>query len=179
MKNPVVRAAEIDDILFRNLRSRKATNMNAIQKLLNLLYIPIFWLTYVTILPTTNRQYSKLRYLCYPIIGGTFIFYIFTAGQSSIMTYLIAVLATGIVATLAMFTILKRDEPPTGTVKKALVFLGFFSSICWLWFLSDLLVSMIKTLHIIFNYHYVFMMISAFSCLQWSPSFRTQYNHPN
>lgn len=169
MKNPVVRAAEIDDLLFRNLRGRKSSAMNSFQKLLNTLYMPIFYLTYVTVLPTTNRQYSKLRYLCFPLIGGTFIFYIFTNGQSSILTYLIAVIATGVVATLGLFTVLKKDEPPTGVVKKALVFLGFFSSVCWLWFLSDLLVSMIKTLHVIFNYHYVFMMIAAFSFLAWVP----------
>lgn len=103
------------------------------------------------------------------MIGGTFIFYIFTAGKSSLTEYLIAVVSTGIVATLALVALLKRDQPPTGAVKRTLILLGFFSSICWLWFLSDLLVSMIKTLHIIFNFHYVFMMIAVFSFLAWVP----------
>ena len=169
MKNAVVRAAEIDDLLFRNLRARNTKNMNPLQKLLNTLYLPIFYLTWITVLPTTSRQYNKLRYLCYPIVGGTFVFYIFTKGQSSLLTYLIAVIGVGVVATLGLFAVLKRDEPPTGMVKKTLVFLGFFSSVCWIWFLSDLLVSMIKTLHVIFNYHYVFMMIAAFSFLAWVP----------
>ena len=43
------------------------------------------------------------------------------------------------------------------------------SSLCWLWVLSDLLVSMIKTMHIVFNYHYVYMMIAVFAFLAWLP----------
>jgi hypothetical protein len=83
--------------------------------------------------------------------------------------FMILVVATGMVFTLIMVMMLKTNEPPKGTFKSYLKIMGVFSSICWVWLLSDLLVSMIKSLHIIFNYHYVYMMIGIFSFLEWVP----------
>lgn len=169
LKNPVVKCAEIDDILFKNLRSRSMANMTSMEKFLNFAYLPISFLTYLTILPTSSRQYNKLRYLCYPLVGGSFIAYVTSKGNMTITAYLLCVVCAGAVATLGLFAVLKQNEAPTGKVKNLLLVLGVFSSLCWLWVLSDLLVSMIKTLHIVFNYHYVYMMIAIFAFLAWLP----------
>lgn len=169
LKNPVVKCAEIDDILFKNLRSRPMGEMTSMEKILNYAYLPISFLTYLTILPTSSRQYNKLRYLCYPLVGGSFIAYVISKGNMTLTAYLLCVVCAGLVATLGLFAILRNDSAPTGNVKNLLLVLGVFSSLCWIWVLSDLLVSMIKTMHIVFNYHYVYMMIAIFAFLAWLP----------
>jgi hypothetical protein len=55
MSNSVVRSAEIDDLLFRNLRAKPTLSMNSFQRFLNYLYLPIALITYITVLPTSKR----------------------------------------------------------------------------------------------------------------------------
>lgn len=172
VKNPIVKSAEIDEILFRNVREREFKQMNSIQKILTILYSPIALLTYITIFPTSDSQkkYNKIRYLLCPIFGATFVFYVITNGRSkSLIFYLTAVAALAIVVTLLLFFILKPNEQPTGKVQTMITTLGLIATLAWIWFLTDILISIVKSLHIILNYHYCFMMIGAVSFLAWIP----------
>lgn len=190
VKNPGVKAAEIDEILFRNLRKRPFGKLNTIQKVLEVMYTPIKYLGFLTILPTSLEEeptsekekthktqntdiindYSRFRYLINPVFGLMFIFYTLTNFKSpSLIFYLTAFLSIAATITLILFFNLHPESPPKGKLRSMITTLGFITSLSWMWFLTDIIVSIVKSLHILFNYHYSIMMIGAVSFLAWVP----------
>ena len=171
--NPVVRSAEIDAKLYRDLRSKPLGELEGSEKLLMYLYQPIHWLTYFTILPTSNKQFHRLRYLAWPLLGVPFLFYILTAGlfaEESFFIYFGIYTGIGIVVALGLFwRVFSQNEAPKGGLKGLSSTLGVAGSLAWMWLLCDMLVSLIKTLHVVFNFQYTFMMIGMFSFFIWTP----------
>lgn len=172
VRNSVVRAAEVDQILFRNQRLKKFGSKDLLEKILTILYIPIRIATWVTVLPTTKREFSKTRYIFCGIFSPLFLFYVCTYGKILKLEVIGTVLAAAGVLCLIFGIIvlrIKGNIGPKGFIKKILYFWGFLSGLGWIWLLTDIAVSIIQTYHVVFNYQYIFMMLAAFSYLAWLP----------
>ena len=167
--NDIVRSAEIDNLLFQSMSSRPFPKLPLMTKIISLLNLPISILTYLTVLPTTPTGYTKQRYILNPIFGGSFLFFITSYGKLRRPWLFISVLLLCIAVSVLFGFVLTGDRAPTGKLKSFFITLGFLTSFAWMFFLSDLLLCIIQTLNILFNYHYTFMMISAFSFWVWIP----------
>jgi len=51
--------------------------------------------------------------------------------------------------------------------------IGVLTTLCWIWFLCDFLVNIIRTTNVIFDYKYDFLMIGGASFLIWAPLYLT------
>lgn len=167
--NQAVRSAEINVILYRNLSRKSFSELNTFRKILTIMNFPISILTYITVLPTTEEGYTKWRYLLNPAFGFTFVYFIFTYLHIYNIYIFSGMVATGVILSILFSFVLIDDKAPTGKLKQFFMFLGFITAFCWLFFLSDILVSVIKALNVLFNYQYTFMMISSFSFCTWVP----------
>lgn len=167
--NDAVRSAEINVILYKNLALEPFSKLNVYRKILFLLNTPISILTYITVLPTTEEGYTKYRYLLNPFFGSLFLYFIITYLKLQNLYIFALVLVFGLLVSFLFSFVLINDRAPTGKLKDFFMFLGFITSFCWLFFLSDILVSVIETLNVLFNYQYSFMMVSSFSFWTWVP----------
>lgn len=167
--NDGVRSAEISSILYRNMTLLPFSSLNLYRKILAILNFPINLLTYLTVLPTTEEGYTKIRYILNPFFGMMFTYFMITY-LKIYKIYLLAVVALlGLCFSALLGFVLVGDKAPTGKLKEFFMFLGFITSFFWMFFLSDVLVSVIETLNVLFNYQYTFMMVSSFSFWNWVP----------
>lgn len=105
--------------------------------------------------------------LCWPSMFGFVVGYrrgFFYEGTWGFLVYG----AVGVV--LAPVTcLLVSNRGVSGFFRFCFKFVGFVMSFLWLFMLSDMVVSIIVTLNVLFNYQYSFMMISVFSFWAWLP----------
>lgn len=170
--NDVVRAAEINSILHRNMSQRPFSMLSSVQKFLYVFNLPVRIAAYLTILPTNEINYSKMRYCINCLLSPLFCSYVLSYRSLIFKTntpYLIGISTFSVVFSGIIFFILDAKRAPTGKLKYFFYTLGFLTATVWLFYLSDCLISFIISLNVLFNYNYTFMMIGAFSFWAWIP----------
>lgn len=170
--NEVVRAAEINAMLYMNMSQRPFRLLNPIQKFLFALNLPINLATYLTIFPTSNFGYSKTRFVLNSFFAP--LFSIFVISYRKVLfydSYIIigAIFLFAIISAAGTFILLDSNKSPVGRIKHFYSAYGFVVAVLWLFMLSDCLVSIIIGFRVLFNYSYTFMMLAAFSFWAWIP----------
>jgi hypothetical protein len=169
--NENVRAAEISAKLTKNALERPFKHLTNFQKFIFVLTLPAKLLAWLTVFPTSKAKYSKIRYLCASVFGVLFAAFIvsyrriLTASRTSQIFVLSAALIFGVGTQIT----LQSGAAPTGMLRQFYYVLGALQAFLWLFFLSDMLLSVIIGLNIMFNYSYTFMMVSCFSFWAWLP----------
>lgn len=170
LNNPIVKSVEVDEILFRNVRQTPFKDLNGMQRFLSILYLPIWLLTTLTVLPTSSKQYNRFRYIINAALGPFVIFFTLTGFVFNPMSpYFMATVGVSFITTLGFFLSLDAKQEPVGRMKTVVKTLGIICCLTWIWLLSDILVSLFKSFHNLFNYHYAMMAIGAISFLAWIP----------
>lgn len=133
-------------------------------------FLPMRFISYLTILPTTKVTYSKLRCQAWCLFGLPFSMYVLTFGAAIVNSYTLLFTMMVSVALFMVFTIkLESDKPPSSNYFRIVQVVGILNALSWNWWFCDNLVNIIRCLNLIFNYHYTFMMIGIFSGLIWGP----------
>lgn len=131
---------------------RKFTDMTGTEKVLFVVDFPFLVLSYLTILPTTKEDFSKLRCLIWPIPGTAFAMWMIFGHPSMIWVYVglpLAIILFGIF----FFFIPSEDTPqhPPTPIQFLITFLGCVSSCCWMYLLVELLVDLLNTFGMVFD----------------------------
>jgi hypothetical protein len=146
------------------------------QKVIVIINLGIYSLTKATIYPTdefyeTSKTGLILRYtlnsLFFPLFSGYVVGYrrgLIYHGNWGFPIYG----GVGIVLSLLTYLMVSK-RGVSGSWKYLFKLVGFSVSFLWLFMLSDMVVSIIISLNVLFNYQYSFMMISVFSFWAWMP----------
>lgn len=168
--NNVVRSYEIETILYRNFFERGFKSFTPPQKLLAVVVIPIRVMSYLTILPTNEKNYSKMRFILNPIFSSALLCLCLTDIEDIGMEASMGILIMGLVLFLIFLVFLDPDNPPEGRFKQMTVTISFVASVLWIAILGNIAVSFINSLSVVYNLSYPFMMVVVFSPLSWIPS---------
>jgi hypothetical protein len=174
--SPMVIAAEIDFILYEDSCRTPFKKLSCAKKVIVILNLAISTMTKATIYPTddlyeTSKTGLVLRYTMvsffFPLLAGFVVGYrrgLIYHGNWGFPIY------GGIGAIFAILTYLMVSKRGvSGSWKYFFKMVGFITSFLWLFMLSDMVVSVIISLNVLFNYQYSFMMISVFSFWAWMP----------
>lgn len=115
-------------------------------KITHILDLPAEYIFYLTALPVSEEQYSKVRCLVFSIPGTFFTWWVFHPEID--MTYIYYALPTGVVIFL-IFLITLKEEPPKWSM--ILTILGVISGLLWTKVLVGILIDMLNTLGVILN----------------------------
>jgi sodium/potassium/calcium exchanger 6 len=130
---------------------RKFVDMTGTEKVLYIVDYPFMVLSYLTILPTTEEHYSRLRCLIWPIPGTAFALWMILGHPTIWWAYIGGPIAVILLA--AFFFLLPRDNSVKLSTPMAftITFLGCVSSCCWMYFFIDLLIDLLNTIGVVFN----------------------------
>lgn len=174
--SPSIMAAEIDFVLYEDSCKTVFSRLSCVKKIIVLLNLGISTMTKATVYPTddfyeTSKTGLITRYTLvsffFPIFSGYVVGYrrgLIYHGNWGFPIYG----GIGLILSLATFLMVSK-RGVSGSWKYFFKMIGFITSFLWLFMLSDMVVSIIICLNVLFNYQYSFMMISVFSFWAWMP----------
>ena len=174
--SPSVMAAEIDYLLYDEACKTKFSNQTKMKKFAIFMNIIVSTLTKMTIYPTDeNFETSKagllIRYTVVSLFSPLFVGYvvgyrrgIMYGGNLGLFIYS----GVGLVCAIVTYILLSK-RGVSGVYKYIFRTVGAFNSFLWLFMLSDMVVSIIVSLNVLFNYKYGNMMLSVLSFWTWIP----------
>ena len=126
-------------------------DMTGTEKVLFLVDYPFMVLSYLTILPTTQEHFSRLRCLIWPIPGVAFAMWLIFGMPTMIWAYVGAPIA--LVLLIVFFIGIPRDssQEPSKPIQFLITLLGCASSCCWMYLLIEMLIDMLNTLGMVMN----------------------------
>lgn len=148
-----VRLAALKNFLHKKLELIKAekekpiSEKSVLGKINHILDIPAEYILYLTALPVSEEQYSKLRCLIYSIPGILFTWWIFHPEID--MTFVYYALPVGVLLFIIFLVALPKDKPPKWSM--FLTIMGVASGLMWTKVLVGILIDMLNTLGVILN----------------------------
>ena len=177
VNNLVVRGAEIEAKLAKNLLERPLNGLSFVQKCRKVLMAVVAFVTFLSIFPTSRAPYNKNVYLLRSFLGS--LVFVYTTNHQKVLNlappYLAQYVFLGfaLLCSLSSALLLKQKEAPTGLIKQAFMCLGLFLAFCWLYILSNILVAFVYSFEILFDYSYSLVVLSWLSFLSWLPVLRS------
>ena len=142
--------------------------------LLQLSTIPIEILTYFIIMPKLTTEEDNLprtRLLLNPVFNSMFLAYVLTHGADMRDTYFNIIFLFGFAAcSYIVYPIVFSKRQPNTAFYKLIMINNLTMSLLTFYMISDLIVDIIRSLHILFLFKYAFFTVSVFSLIVWLPA---------
>jgi hypothetical protein len=174
--SPLIIGWEITELLYQNEMNRPFLDKSLFTQLSMLLLLPMKIFTYFTILPNINvdmdmHKLPKIRLLFNPLFNSYFLAYVITHGKDiHDLTFLSVFFSNFVLSVVVIYPVLFNDAPPTPVFFKLIFANNLVMSLLCFYMMSDLVVDLFRSLHILFNFRYVFFAITLFSTVVWIPA---------
>ena len=174
--NPSFRILEVTNHFYLSSQILKFSELSTFGKAAYLSYTPLKWVAYLTILPTTKIFYSKTRCLIWSFSGIFFFSYIISNGSLLTNQTIQNVTVFSMLIPLTLFHfILKENIPPKKSIFIFFKLSGFLSCLLWSCVCCDCIINILKSLNIIFDYGYTFMVLGLLSAIIWIPTYFSSF----
>ena len=172
--SPLIIGWEVAERLYQNERRRDFYSKRVMGKLMYLLCLPIEIVTYFIIMPNVDPETKfipKLRLIINPIFNSYFLAYVLTHGGSiQDLNFLGIFFVNFVVTIIIVFPVVFNEILPTENFYKFVFTNNLVMSLLSFYAICDIIVELFKSLHIIFNFKYVFFTVALFSTVVWVPA---------
>lgn len=170
--NPTVKIVEIESKIFKNQDRLGFQQLSSKEQIIAAAIFPAKIIGMLTIPPTSRKDANPFRMITWPFLGTLFTIYVLSYGYvlMSIISIGAALVAAVLMQVLCL--LLFKDSARVDSIAyQAVRCVGVLISVCWMWFLGDVLVSIIQLSGTVFGYRADFFMLGGFSFLLWLPLF--------